>query len=60
MIIDVPQHYQSKDDYACGPMAIRMVADYYYKKEKRHMTATEWLSILDITINLNPASLFEI
>jgi predicted double-glycine peptidase len=53
MILDVPRHYQSKDDYACGPMAIRMVADYYYKKEKREMTATEWLSILEITMNNN-------
>ncbi|MBM4146802.1 MAG: hypothetical protein FJ240_11120 [Nitrospira sp.] len=53
MILNVPRHYQSKDDYACGPMAIRMVADYYYKKEKMEMTATEWLSILEITMNNN-------
>jgi predicted double-glycine peptidase len=53
MILDVPQYYQSKDDYACGPMAVRMVADYYFKKENREMTATQWLSILDITMNNN-------
>jgi len=34
-------------------MSIRMVADYYYKKEKKEMTATEWLSTLEITMNNN-------
>ncbi|MDA8091127.1 MAG: C39 family peptidase [Nitrospiraceae bacterium] len=53
MILDVPQYYQSKKDYSCGPMAIRMVADYYLKKEAREMTATEWLSTLEITMNNN-------
>lgn len=53
MIFDVPQYYQAPKDYACGPMAIRMVADYYYKKEKREMTAKKWLSVLDITMNNN-------
>ena len=54
MIIDVPQHYQSKKDSACGPMAIRMAADYYYfKNENREMTATEWLTVLEITMNKN-------
>jgi predicted double-glycine peptidase len=51
MMLDVPQYYQSEDDYSCGPMAVRMVADYYYQKEKREMTATEWLSVLAITMN---------
>jgi len=50
MMLDVPHYYQSEDDYSCGPMAVRMVADYYYQKEKREMTATEWLSVLAITI----------
>ena len=54
MFIDVPQHYQSEGDFACGPMAIRMVADYYYRLHKnREMTATEWLQVLDITMNNN-------
>lgn len=53
IILAVPQYYQAPKDSACGPMTIRMVADYYYEKEKREMTATEWLSILDITMKNN-------
>lgn len=35
-------------------MTIRMVADYYYKlHEKREMTASEWLKVLNITMNNN-------
>jgi predicted double-glycine peptidase len=51
MMLDVPQYYQSEDEFSCGPMAVRMVVDYYYQKEKREMTATEWLSVLNITMN---------
>jgi len=52
ILIDVPQHYQSEGDYACGPMAIRMVADYYYRLHKNsEMTATEWLQVLGLTMN---------
>ncbi len=54
ILLQVPQHYQSEHDYACGPMAIRMIADYFYKlHENREMTTTEWLQVLDITMNNN-------
>jgi uncharacterized protein YvpB len=53
MLLDVPQYCQSKADYSCGPVAIRMIADYYYKKENKEMTAAEWLTILKITMNNN-------
>jgi hypothetical protein len=39
MKLEVPQYYQSEDDNSCGPVAIRMAADYYYKKEQKEMTA---------------------
>jgi hypothetical protein len=51
ILTQVPHYYQSEYDYACGPMAVRMVADYYFKlHKKREMTASEWLQILDLTM----------
>jgi len=53
MSLRVPQHFQKEWDYACGPVSIRMVADYYNKKINRDMSVDEWLNVLRITMNFN-------
>ena len=48
---DVPQRYQLREDNACGPYVILMIADYLYMREKSRMLfAEEWSRVLKITM----------